>query len=410
MFEMWIVWRYMRTRKGQFFNLVSVLAMMGMILGVAALVVVMAVVSGFETTLRNAVVDVTGHVLLLKRGEPLDPLATLEPKLRKIVPQIQSVAPFVHVEGIVANKGKIASIVVEGFDPATVERTLRLSPRMVSGKFDLGTGLEPKSPIVVGVGLAEKLGLKTGDEVAVVLPKNAATVKVLGFATRLKTFKVAGIVDLGMYEYDTRFMLTSAKAAQDLEGLGNVYTGLRIRLSDNSAEAARDASFKLSTELGLNYISRDWLEVNHNLFEAIKLEKIVIFVILLFMTVAACFNISSTLFVSVLRRYGDISVLKTLGATRGRLLRFFSLQGLVIGGLGSFLGLVVGALLCLFVAKTNFIYVPAEIYHVRHLPIEMRFSDLVMIMAASMLLCFLSTLAPAFRGARLNPVEGLKYD
>jgi len=408
MFELWVVWRYMRTRKGQFFNLVSVLAMLGMVFGVAALVVVMSVVSGFESTLKEAVVDVTGHVLLLKRGEPLDPLDKLEPKLRKIVPQILSLAPFVHVEGIVANNGKIASIVVEGFDPSTVEKTLRLSPRIVSGHFDLGTGLETEPPIMVGIGLAEKLGVKVGDSIAVVLPKNAATVKVLGFATRLKTFKVAAIIDLGMYEYDTRFMLTSAKAAQDLAGLGNIYTGVRIKLTQD--KLAREASFKLSTELGLNYVSRDWLEVNHNLFEAIKLERVVIFVILLFMTVAACFNISSTLFVSVLRRYGDISVFKTLGASRGRLVRFFSLQGLVIGALGSFGGLILGGLLCLFVAKTNFIYVPAEIYHVRHLPVEMRIADLALIMVVSMLLCFLSTLAPAFRGAALNPVEGLKYD
>jgi lipoprotein-releasing system permease protein len=193
-----------------------------------------------------------------------------------------------------------------------------------------------------------------------------------------------------------------------LAGLGDIYTGVRILLTDD--KYAREASFKFSTELGMNYLSRDWLESNHNLFEAIKLEKVVIFVILMFMTIAACFNISSTLFVSVLRRYGDISILKTLGATRSRLIRFFSLQGLVIGAIGSFGGLILGGILCLVVAKSNFIYVPAEIYHVRHLPVEMRMTDLVMIMVVSMILCFLSTLAPAFRGARLNPVEGLKYD
>jgi len=396
------------TRKGQFFNLASVLAILGMTLGVAALVVVMAVISGFESTLKNAVIDVTGHILLLKRGEPLDPLETLEPRLRKLVPQIQSIAPFVHVEGIIAHRGRIASVVVEGFNPTGIEKTLRLSPRLILGKFNLGTGQEAVPPIIVGSALAKKLNLQMGDDVNIVLPKNSPTVKVVGFSSRLKKFNVVGVIDLGMYEYDSRFLLTSAKAAQDLGGIGNNYTGVRIKLTDD--KLARDASFTLSTELGLNYLSRDWLEINHNLFEAIKLEKGVIFIVLLFMTVAACFNISSTLFINVLRRYGDISVFKTLGATEGRLLRFFSLQGLIIGVLGSFFGLILGAGVCFLIAKTHFVYVPPEIYHIHQLPVEMRMGDLAVIMVASLLLCFFSTLAPAFRGARLNPVEGLKYD
>jgi lipoprotein-releasing system permease protein len=408
MFELWVVWRYMRTRKGQFFNLVSILAIVGMALGVGTLVVVMSVVSGFETTLKNAVIDVTGHILLLKRGEALDPLDKLEPRLKQIVPSIVSMAPFVHVEGIVAHGGKISSIVVEGFDPKSVEQTLRLRPRLVSGHYDLGTGNEEFPPALVGWGLAEKLGLKPGDILNIVLPRNSPTAKVLGFSTRLKKFTVAGIIDLGMYEYDTRFILTSAKAAQDLGGIGDAYTGMRIKLSDD--KLARDASFALSTELGMNYLSRDWLEINHNLFEAIKLERVVIFIVMLFMTVAACFNISSTLYVSVLRRYSDISVFKTLGATQKRLIRFFSLHGLIIGMIGALSGLFLGGAICLLIAKTNLIYVPAEIYHIRRLPVEMRPLDLVIIMVASFLLCFLSTLAPAFRGARLNPVEGLKYD
>ena len=398
----------MASRGGHFFNLVSTLAILGMALGVAALVVVMSVVSGFEATLRNAVVDVTGHVLLLKRNEPLEPMAILGPRLRKIVPQIVSMVPFVHVEGLAAHKGRISGIVVEGFDPATVNSTLNLRHRVIEGVFDLGTGAEDLPPMLVGRALSEKLNIKLGESLSIVLPKNAPTAKVLGFTPRLKKFKVVGIIDLGMYEYDTRFLLTSAKAAQDLGALGATFTGLRIKLSD--ANLARDASFSLSTELGLGYLSRDWLESNHNLFEAIRLEKSVIFVVLLFMTIAACFNISSTLFVSVLRRFRDISVLRTIGTSRKSLLRFFSLQGIVIGVFGSTLGMLLGFAVCMIIKKTDFIYVPPEIYHLRHLPIEFKFVDFFLIGAVSFLLCFISTLAPAFRGSRLEPIEGLRYD
>ncbi|MDZ4677865.1 MAG: FtsX-like permease family protein [Oligoflexia bacterium] len=398
----------MKTRRGQFFNLVSILSIIGMALGIGTLVVVLSVISGFESAIKNAVVDVTGHILLLKRGAPLDPLSELEPRLQKLVPQITSTTPFVHVEGMVAHKGKLGGVVVEGFEPNDVEKTLTLRPRLVKGDFNLGTGLEKFPPVIIGQALAEKFELQIGDEVSVVLPKNNSTMKVLGFSARLKKFKVAGIMDMGMHQYDTRFMLTSAKAAQDLGGLGPVYTGLRIKLTD--ADLARDASFLISTELGLMYLTRDWVESNHNLFAAIKLERIVIFIVMLFMTVAACFNIASTLFISVLRRYGDISVFKTMGATQARLVRFFSLQGMVLGALGSILGIALGLSVCLVIAKTNFIYVPAAVYHLNRLPVEVRMIDIIMILASSFLLCFLSTLAPAIKGAKLHPVEGLKYD
>jgi lipoprotein-releasing system permease protein len=408
MFEFWIVWRYMATRKGQFFNLVSILAIVGMALGVTALVIVMSVISGFESTLKSAVVDVTGHILILKRGEALEPMDTFGPRLKKIVPEISSMMPFVHVEGIVAHRGKISSVVVEGFPPSNADQTLKLKNRIVSGTFDLGTGYEKVPPIIVGGALASKLGVKVGELLNVVLPKNNPNVKTLGFSNLLTVFKVVGIIDLGMYEYDSRFLLTSDHAAQKLAGIGNVYTGLRIKLTDD--KFTRDASFNLSTELGVNYLCRDWQEINHNLFEAIKLERVVIFIVLLFMTVAACFNISSTLFVSVLRRYGELSIFKTLGATKRRLVLFFTLQGLFIGVIGSLAGLLLGSFICLIIAKTNLIYVPAEIYHIHRLPVQMRPLDMLLIFVVSFILCLISTLAPAFRGAKLDPVEGLKYD
>ncbi len=406
MFELWVVWRYLTIKRGQFFNLVTILSIVGMALGVGTLVVVMAVISGFESTLQKSVVDVSGHILILKRGEALDPMDVFEPRLRKLVPNIDTLAPFVHVEGLLANNGKMSGVVVEGFEPDQVDKTLNFKNRIVSGVYDLGTGQEKFPPLIVGRGLADKLGISVGQEVAVVLPKNSPTTKLVGFTTRLKKFRVSGIVDLGMYEYDTRFLITSAKAAQDLSGIGPVFTGLRVKLTN--AKLAPEASFKLSMDLGINYFVRDWLESNHNLFEAIKLEKVVIFVVLLFMTVAACFNIASTSFISVLRRYGDISVFKTMGSSYYRLVRFFSLQGMVIGILGSILGLIMGLSLCFLIAKTDFVYVPAEIYHLRSLPVEVRWKDIVVILVASCLLCFLSTLAPARKGARLDVIEGLR--
>lgn len=403
-----MAWRYMRSRRSNFFNLVSILSIVGLALGVATLTIVTSVVNGFEVTLRKSVIDVSGHIWLLKLGGPLDPLDKLLPRVKKILPELQTAAPYVHVDGMVPHKGKIAGVAIEGFDPQNLEKTLPLKERLTSGSFDLGTGQEAVPPVIVARGLSEKLNIKVGEQITIALPKNSPTTRIVGFIPRAKKFKVVGIVDLGMYQYDSRFILTSVKAARDLGGLGNVYTGLRLKLSDY--ELAQKGSFALATELGPTYISRDWYELNQNLFSAIELERIVIFIVFLFMTVAACFNVSSTLFISVLRRFGDLSILKTLGASRKKLQRLFSIQGIFLGVLGAVIGLVLGISMCFIIAHTNLLFVPAEIYHVRRLPIDIRFFDLFLIVSISLALCFLSTVAPARRAARLDPIEGLRYD
>jgi len=409
MFEAWIVWRHLRSKNRKFFNLVSSLAILGMTLGVASLITTMAVLSGFETTLHRAVVDITGHMLIIRRGEPLNNLDQLVPRLKALVPELESVAPFVQVEGMLANHSKITGVVINGFEPEAFDKTLNLKDRVVRGKFNLDAGTAERPAVLAGRALAEKMGFGVGDEITVVLPRNNPSAKGgLGFTPRLKKFLVTGILDLGMYEYDSRFLITSSRAAQELAGLGPIFTGARVKFT--SPDIAPIANSRFASELGLGYYIKDWTEVSPNLFKAISIEKRVIFVVLLFMTLAACFNISSTLFVSVLRRYGDISIFRVLGASHAKLMRIFSLQGLVIGVLGSLGGIALGLILCFIVAHTDLVHIPPEVYHLRRLPVEIRLADLVATGIAAFLLCFISTLAPASRGAKLDPVEGLKYE
>lgn len=407
MFEIWLTLRLLRERQSQLLNPVTFLALIGMALGVGTLLVTMSVISGFQSTIQNSVTDVTGHILLIKRGEPLDNLDILLPRLQKVAPDIVSATPFVHVEGMAAHKGKISGVVVQGLQ-ADAEKTLNLRSRVIEGVYDLKTNIGGLPPAIIGKGLRDKLNFKLGDEINIVLPKTSPTAKVTGFVAQLKKFRVAGVVDLGMYDYDSRYILMSSQSAQNLGGIGPFFTGLRIKLQDGMK--ANRTSLNLSTELGYTYYVRDWMESHRNLLEAIKLEKIVIFIVLLFMTVAACFNISSTLFISVLKRYPDIALLKTMGATHGRIVKFFSLQGMMLGVMGCILGLALGLGMCMVIAKTRLIYVPAEIYHISYLPVEIRWTDITYVMLASLGLCFLSTLGPAWRGGRLNPVEGLKYE
>lgn len=408
MLELWLTWKLVKSHGSDFFNPVTILALVGMALGVAALVTVMGVVSGFQHTLESAVTDVTGHILLIRRGEALDNLEQLLPRIKKIAPQIESTTPFVHVEGLVAGKGKIAGVVIQGLETENYKRTLNLEGRLVEGELNLGSGLEEFPPVVIGKGVKNKLGLEVGEILNIVLPKVSHSQGGPGFAPQLKKFKIVGVLDLGMYEYDSRFVLTSSRAAQKLAGIGPFFTGLRLKL--NRADQASRVASDLSSDLGLNYFVRDWMESHYNLFEAIKLEKVVIFFVLLFMTIAACFNVASTLFISVLRRTHDIAILKTIGAKRGRIAKFFTLQGVILGVLGNIFGVSLGLVVCWVITHTNWIDVPPEIYHLNKLPVDIRWKDMLMIFIASLALCILSTWGPARRAARLMPIEGLRYE
>ncbi|MCC6276564.1 MAG: ABC transporter permease [Oligoflexia bacterium] len=379
-----------------------------MMLGVAALVVVMAVVSGFESTLRNAIVDLVGHVYILKRGAALEPLEEMEPKLKSIAPEIRGLTPFVYVEGILTKDGKVGGVAVQGLDSVAVDQALGVKKRLVEGSFVIEPDAQGVPQAVIGQALKRKFGLKVGDLFSVALPRTSAQSSSGGFKARVARFKVAGVVDLGMHDFDKRYVLTSATSAQNLGGLGKRYSGVRIRISE--AGLAQDVSFRLSSELGMGYVVRDWVDSKRNLFEALQIEKVIIFIVVLFITVVACFNIASSLLVTVLRRFGDIGIFKALGMPQWRIMRLFSYQGLALGAVGAFGGVAIGLLVCWLIVSTNIIYVPSEIYNIDHLPVEIRIKDVSWIVAVAMALCWISTLWPAKRGASQAVVEGLKYD
>ncbi|MGE3974977.1 MAG: ABC transporter permease [Bdellovibrionales bacterium] len=404
-FQFWLIRRHLR-HGGKFVNLTTFFAFIGMVLGVACLVISMAVISGFETTLKSAVIGVSGHVMLMKAGGSLDPLEELLPQVRKIVPTMEAYTPFVQSEAMIAHQGRTGGVVVQGVDPTTVKNVLQLEQRVVAGKMDL-TSLSEHPHALVGKALAKKYKLNLGDVIQVVAPR-PSTESVNAFSPKSMKLKVVGFMDLGKYDYDLRFILTTAEAAKELRGAGSGYSGLKIRLKED--RDAQAVSQKLSSELGYPYWARDWVDINRNLFEAIQLEKAVIFIVLLFMVLTACFNICSTLFVNVLKRYVDVSILQTMGASPRFIMVLFSLHGLVIGLLGSLTGVGFGVLAAHLLARSSLFLIPAEIYKLDHLDVDFRLLDLLAIIGASMLICLFSTIAPAYRGSKLKPVDGLRYE
>lgn len=406
MFLLKLVFRYLWSGKKQL-GLTTALSIVGMILGVASLVVAMAVVSGYQSTLRKTVIDVSGHLLVLDRGSRLQ--GEVLKKVKPLIDGFEAAMPFVFLEAVMAGEGQVTGVGVEGIDPDQMKNVLRLENRIQQGTLDFTVNAEGLPGAVIGKGIAESYKLKIGDTIRVAIPLTTG-LDVSSFRPKLGKFVVRGVINYGHHEFDSRYILTDLQSAQELGGIGDQISGYKIRVKND--DDALVASLRIANELQNQVYVKDWREGNRNLFEAAALEKVIIFFVLLIIVVAACFNISGTLFISVVRRFRDISVLKTMGAERKFILRLFTLQGLIIGLIGSVLGVLLGLAL-----SYGFVYlqqdwglISGEVYKLDKIELEFNIGDFVAIFVASLLVCYLATLAPARRGAKLSPVEGLRFE
>ncbi|HEY1080150.1 MAG TPA: ABC transporter permease [Bdellovibrio sp.] len=386
------------------------LSILGLILGVAALVASMAVMSGFESTLKKAMSEVSGHAQVVKRSRFPDDWKELEDRIKLAEPTLVSSSRFVFIEAVLANKGKISGVLLQGVDTERVNQVLNLQTRLTSGSEDLSGSATSEAPLaLIGKGLATKMELQVGDRFRIVVPV-ADAVDPSKFQRRVGEFQVQGILDLGKYEWNERFIISDLKAAQSIAEIGDRYSGLLLRFED--VNHARTASFNLSQVLGSPYWVRDWRDSNENLFEAVEVERPGIFLVVLIITLVAAFNVSATLFVNVVRRYKDIAILKTIGLSQKDIVKIFAFQGLFLGGIGIFFGFLLGFVLCLLfaVAQSRLGLIAGEVYRLDSIELNIRFVDSLAICVATLLICFIATLAPARRGGKLNPVQGLRNE
>lgn len=401
-----IAWRYLKAGSG-LLTLSTGLSVLGMIIGVGSLVVAMSVISGYETTLKRSVIDITSHMMVARTSGPEDPEQFKE--LLSSISNYKSYTPYVFLEAVVAHHGKLSGVAIEGVDPATVHQVLRLKSRVLKGEMNLQSEDSSYSLALIGKGIARKHGLDVGDKFKLVLPMSnqfsGARSK-----PRVREFKVSGVLDLGRHDFDERYILTDILSAQALAQIGQQVSGYRFLL--NSDEEALTLAPEINAQFYPRYQARHWYAVNANLFQAVKYEKPIIFFVLLVIVIAAAFNICSTLFVSVIGRFREISVLKSMGATRWLIIRIFTLQGLIIGFVGSLVGIVFGLFACGVFAwiQNHWSIMPAEVYKLDKVYLELRNSDLAMILISSWLISLLATLLPAWKGANLPPVEGLRYE
>lgn len=400
---LWLATRLLFNRKF-FFGGSAPLSIFGLILGVAALIASQSVMRGFEVSLKNAMIDITADVQIVKRGKLIDDWGSFSEKLKKNNPEILKMAKFAYAEAVLAREGRVSGVLVQGMDSEDLASTLNITQRLKSGRMPINT-----HEISIGVGLARKFNIQVGDKVYLAVPLSTPF-EGQSFRRQSGEFVISGIADLGKNDWNDRLILANLKDLQKLIEIGDRYTGAFLKIK-NSDEAAQ-FSLKILDQLGPRYSVMNWFDVNRNLFEAVALEKIVIFFVVFLIVIVAAFNISSTLYVLIRQRYKDISVLKSMGLAAKSVRRLFVIQGFIVGTVGSLLGFALGLVLCagfMFLQK-HFSLISGSVYKIDRIDVNVSALDFVIIYLATMTACLLAAYYPAQKGASLQIVEGLKEE
>ncbi len=410
--EIWIGLRYTGAkRRNHFISFISLISMLGIALGVAALITVLSVMNGFEQELRTRILGMASHASISGDREPLGDWEKVA-ELAKQNPQVVGMAPYVQGEVMLTQGKKVSGALVRGIVPSREPAVSTVGEHMSIGSVDdLQAG---EYRIILGSELAYSLGARIGDSITVVTPQ--ANFSPAGILPRLRRFRVVGIFEVGMYEYDRGVALVHMQDAARLFRLGDKVSGVRLKLED--LFQAPHVAQQLARQLGGDFRVEDWTRQHANFFRAVQTEKRVMFVILTLIVAVAAFNIVSTLVMVVTDKRADIAILRTLGATPGVILRIFMIQGALIGALGTALGLVGGIALALNIETIvpaiekafGVQFMPADVYYISDLPSKINWSDVWQIGLVAFLLSFVATLYPAWRASRTQPAEALRYE
>jgi len=407
-FELFIALRYLAARrKHSFISVISLISILGVGLGVAALIVVMGVMNGFSTDLRDKILGVNAHMVAGVMGGAM---RDYRDKIDKIdaLPGILGATPFIYTEVMLSSSGGVKGVILRGIDPATAGEVLSLPKDMVQGQVADLDQPGPFPGIILGRELAERTGVTVGSAVNILSPSGRQSAA--GFTPKVKTFVVRGVFRSGMFEYDTSMAYVNLAAAQDLLGFKHdLVTGIELRVDDVYAVAATGERVREALG-GMPVYVRTWIDMNGNLFKALQLEKTAMFIILLMIVLVGSFSIITTLVMLVMEKTRDIAILMSMGATAENIRRVFMLQGSIIGAVGAALGYALGLPVSFALKKYQFIKIPGDVYPMDYLPIRLDWMDVALVGITALLLCFLATLYPARQAARLKPAEALRHE
>ena len=404
--------RYLRsTHRRGFVSFIAAICVLGLMLGVAVLIVVLSVMNGFEKELRTRILTVTSHATLMGLDGPLPDWRVARDKAL-LQPGVTAAVPYIEAQAMFAAGERLTGAQLRGVDPEAEAATGGLAQRLVQGSI---ASLTPGSyHVVLGEALAEELGAKPGDQVVLIAPQGTATPT--GIEPRLRRFKVSGIFRSGMYEFDRGLALTHIVDAARLYRMGDDVTGIRLALQDPLAAAGTVRELALA--LGGGFFVSDWTRNHANFFRSIQMTKSMLFVILLMVVGVAAFNIVATLVMIVKEKQTDIAILRTLGAGPANILAAFAVQGVLIGLTGIGLGVALGALISANLQSlvhglervTGTRFLDAKVYFMSDLPAQVQVMDVLQIGGVAFLLCTLATIYPAWRASRTAPAQALRHD
>ena len=396
-------------------SLITWIALGGVTVGVTALVVVIAVMTGMQEDLQGKILESTPHIHVLEQGSSLrmtDWQAVVD--TAQAVDGVVGAAPFV-LSSVSLTRGVVGGMYTQpatlyGVNVDTSRATATdMERNILQGVLDLETPASGLNPILMGIGLADRMQLFPGDTLVIISFENLRQ-GLMGLTPTMRNFEVTGTFATGMWDYDNQNVYTTLSAAQELLGIqeDNLVSGVGVRTVN--PELATEIGDEIQARLGYPYVVEDWKTTNRALFSALKLEKIAMFVILSLIVVVAAFNIVSTLVMVVADRTREIGILKAMGMTRKGILRVFVLQGAWIGITGTLVGAIAGVILCVLLDRYELIKIPPDVYFVDHLPVSLRLSDVLAIVAGSVGVAFAATIYPAMQASRMEPVDAIRHE
>ncbi len=411
MYEWFISFRYLRARhKQRFISLISLISVAGITVGVMALIVVLAVYSGFTDGLRDQILGINSHIIVQQPGGSITDYQTIREEILT-VDGVTGATPYLYTQTLMSGASGGSGVILRGIDPDTASGVINLGKQMIRGSIhDLSQGPDSRVPhIILGKNLAEELQVRVGDKVRLISSSGPLTP--MGIIPKIKTCKISGIFESGMYEYDSSLAYMTLADVQAFLESGDIAHGIEAAVKEDELNQADHVARKIADRINAvretPLIAKDWMSMNRNLFAAFKLEKIGMFICLTLIILVAALNIISALIMVVMEKEKDIAILKSMGATSRSIMKIFFFQGLVIAFSGTILGVVGGLGLCELLSRYKFIELPSNVYPMSTLPIKVLPMDVGIVAVAAILITLSATIYPSWKAAQVHPGEVL---